>query len=161
LCGRRAGGFTLVELVVVLVVVSVLAAVAVERLFYYQERAEKVAMLANLEAFRMGLRVQVAELMTTNRADRIGTLEGANPISWMEQAPPGWMGEYRAPPPPGSWSYATATHELVYMPQNDRYLRANGKDLRFKVVLRYAPNGAGGQALAWATLAPVAPYQWF
>jgi prepilin-type N-terminal cleavage/methylation domain-containing protein len=163
LCRRRSPGFTLVELVVVLVVVSILAAVAVERLFYYQERAEKVAMLANLEAFKMGLRIQVAELLTTNRADRIATLEGVNPVTWMEQPPPGWTYAYQGPPQPGSWSYATDTHELVYLPQNTRFLSTGGpgKDLRFKVFLKFAPNGAGGQAVEAATLAPTRPYQWF
>jgi prepilin-type N-terminal cleavage/methylation domain-containing protein len=163
LCHRRLRGFTLIELVVALVIVSILAAVAVERLFYYQERAEKVAMLANLEAFKTGLRVQVAELLATNRTDRLSTLEGTNPIAWMEQPPPGWIGNYSAPSQPGSWSYATATRELVYSPRNRRYLRteAPGKDLRFRVVLKYGDNGAGGKALTAATLAPTRPYLWF
>lgn len=163
MCRRHAPGFTLVELVVVLVIVSVLAAVAVERLFYYQERAEKVAMLANLEAFKMGLRIQVAELVTTNRADRIATLEAVNPVTWMEQPPTGWMYAYQGPAQPGSWSYATDTHELVYLPLNSRFLSTAGpgKDLRFKVVLKFGPNGAGGRAVQAATLAPTKPYQWF
>lgn len=163
MCRHQGRGFTLIELVVVIVIVSVLAAAAVDRLFYYQERAEKVAMLANLEAFRMGLRIRVAEMLASNRADRLGTLESANPIAWMEQPPPGWVGMYSAPSQPGTWSYATDTHELVYAPQNSRYLQTDtpGKNLRFKVVLRYGDNGVGGQALTAATLAPTRPYQWF
>lgn len=82
MCRRQSRGFTLVELVVVLIVVSVLAAMAVDRLFYYQERAEKVAMLANLEAFKTGLRIEVAEMMVTNRGDRLATLERTNPVAW-------------------------------------------------------------------------------
>ena len=161
--GRQLRGFTLIELVVVLVIVSILGVAAVERLFYYQERAEKVAMLANLEAFKTGLRIRVAELLASNRGDRLATLEGMNPVDWMEEPPPGWLGRYQAPSPPGSWSYATDTRELVYAPMNSRYLVTGGpgKDLRFRVVLKYGPNGTGGQALEAATIAPTTPYRWF
>ncbi|HWA12602.1 MAG TPA: prepilin-type N-terminal cleavage/methylation domain-containing protein [Burkholderiales bacterium] len=160
---RRSQGFTLFELVVVIAIVSTLAAVAVDRLFYYEERAEKVAMLANLEAFRTGLRIQVAQMIASNRTERMATLDSVNPVSWLEQAPAGWQGEYRRPTQPGGWYYASGTRELVYSPRNTRYLRTPGddKDLRFRVVLKYEPNGAGGQVLAWATLSPVTSYQWF
>jgi len=156
-------GFTLIELIVVVAIICVLGAVAVERLFYYQERAEKVAMLANLEAFKTGLRIQVAEFLATNRADRIATLEAVNPVAWMEQPPPGWTPTFLGPAQPGTWSYATDTRELVYMPMNTRFLSTSGpgKELRFKVVLKFGPNGTGGQAIEAATLAPTKPYQWF
>lgn len=161
--GARLHGFTLVELVVVLALVGILGAAAVERLFYYQERAEKLAMLANLEAFKTGLRIQVAEMMAGNRGDRIPTLENVNPIAWMEEPPPGWVGAYRIPARPGSWSFASETRELVYSPMNNRYLATPGpdKDLRFKVTLKYGPNGRGGQTLVAATIAPSRAYQWF
>lgn len=163
LCRRQSRGFTLVELVVVLIVVSVLAAMAVDRLFYYQERAEKVAMLANLEAFKTGLRIEVAEMMVTNRGDRLATLERTNPVAWLEEPPPGWLGEYRVPTTPGSWYYSSAANELIYAPLNTRYLNTGSavKDLRFRVSLKYGSNGAGGQAVTAATLAPVKPYEWF
>jgi prepilin-type N-terminal cleavage/methylation domain-containing protein len=163
LCGQQARGFTLIELVVVMVVVGVLSAAAVDRLFYYQERAEKVAMLANLEAFKTGLRIQVAQLLATNRGERLSALEGVNPITWMEEPPPGWLGKYQRPLQPGSWSYATETGELVYAPQNSRYLITSGgtKELRFKVSLKYGPNGAGGQGLTAASIVPTQAYRWF
>lgn len=153
-----ARGFTLIELIVVIIVISLSAAVAMERFLYYEESAEKAAMEANVEAFTMGLRIRAAELSVKNQGDRIAALADENPKSWMEQTPPHFLGDYGPSPVPGNWYYAAQGRQLVYVPQ--RYAHLVGgvgerHELRFHVFM--AP---GGGALA-AAVVPVTPYRWF
>ena len=164
---RDAAGFTLIELVVVIIVVSLLAATAVDRLFYYQERAEKAVMEATLAAFKMGLQIRLAELSMTNRGNHAAELEQQNPVRWLNEPPSNYAGDYHAPAERGSWTFATDSHELIYVPQNTNYLsweQADQRELRFQVRLRYEEiEHAGGKlkAPAGVVLISARPYSWF
>ena len=46
---RRNTGFTLIEFVVVIIIISTLGAVLLDRMWFYQEAAEKAAMLSRFE----------------------------------------------------------------------------------------------------------------
>ena len=162
---KRAAGFTLLELVVVIFIASVLAAVFVERLFYYQERAEKASLELVLARTKMGLQIRMAELIMTRRQRQIIDLELENPMKWFEELPANYAGEYSSPATPGNWYYATREHELVYVPHNDAYLVAGAagvKELRFRVVIPMQDDGAtGARTPAGVTLKPAREYQWF
>src|SRR5471030_546096 len=84
---RYAAGFTMIELILVIVLVSVLAVTAIDRLFYYQERAEKAAVEATLAALKMGLRIRLAELTVTNKQNLAAELERENPVRWLDEPP--------------------------------------------------------------------------
>ena len=134
-------GFTLIELILVLIVISVLGVTALDRFRYYQERAEKAAMEATLAAFKMGLQLQLAELIVTNKQMAVAQLERENPMRWLQEPPGNYLGEYTTPTQPGNWYYAMNEHELVYVPNNSAYLdtrRSANKELRFRVAIRYA-----------------------
>ena len=160
-------GFTLVELVGVIIIASVLAAVALDRLLFYTERAEKAAMDATLAATKMGLQIRLAELIMTNRQMVAPQLERENPMRWLAEPPSGYLGEYSAPPKPGNWYFAADARQLVYVPSGTRYLQLNHEDkkeLRFQVRLYYDEiDMAGGKvrSLAGVSLLPVRPYRWF
>jgi hypothetical protein len=149
----------------VIVVVSTLAGVAIEKLLYYQERAEKAVFDATLEAMKMGLRIRMAELVSSNRAAELPQLERENPMRWMDEPPAGYAGEYAAPAKPGSWYYASSERELIYVPSSTSYLdtgQYKERELRFRVVLHYEvePSGTGG-AIIGIALAPIRAYRWF
>lgn len=170
---RPAGaGFTMIELMVVIIVVSLLGTVAADRLFYYRERAEKAMVDSTLELVKMGLRIRMAELVASNRTTELPQLERINPIRWMEEPPAGYVGEYVAPAKQGSWYYSTPQNELIYLPSSTSYLEtgqitangANGlKELRFRVVLRYQSENPtpGVRSITGIGLAPSKPYKWF
>jgi prepilin-type N-terminal cleavage/methylation domain-containing protein len=164
---RRLSGFTLIELVVVISIVSVLAAAAFERFLYYQERAEKAAMDGTLAATKMGLQIRLAELIMTNRQMAAAELESENPMRWLVEPPPDYAGEYRTSPKPGNWYFSTAARQLVYVPINRSYIQLNqedSKELRFQVKLFYDEiEIAGGKhwSLTGVRLLPVRPYRWF
>lgn len=164
---RELRAFTLVELMVVISIVSVLAAVGFDRLLFYTERAEKAAMDATLAATKMGLQIRLAELIMTNRQMAAGQLERENPMRWLAEPPANYLGEYSAPPKPGNWYFATAARQLIYVLNNTKYLQLNqsgGNELRFQVRLQYDEiDMAGGKvrSLTGVGLLPVRSYRWF
>jgi len=159
-----AGGFTLIELIVVIIVISVLGTLAADRLFYYRERAEKAMVDSTLELVKMGLRIRMAELVVSNRSTELPQLARENPMRWMEEPPAGYAGEYVTPAKPGNWYYASRENELIYLPSSTSYLDTGQKkkELRFRVELRYQIESAGqGRSIVGITLASINGYKWF
>jgi len=160
-------GFTLIELILVICLVSVFAVVGVDRLFFYQERAEQAAMEATLASFKMGLQIRSAELSIANQRNNVGALERENPVRWLDAPPANYAGEYRTPTEPGKWYFAPDAAELVYVPNNTRYLRlpdGAAIELRFKVRLKYDDiDSAAGKSRVPAGIRIVAQteYKWF
>jgi general secretion pathway protein G len=163
---QGARGFTMIELILVVVLVSVVAVVGIDRLLYYQERAEKAAMDATLASFKMGLQIHSAELAIANQLSDVATLERENPVRWLDAPPPNYGGEYRSPGEPGNWYFAPKQAELVYVAKNNSYLRLPGEtnELRFKVRLRYddiqIADGKNRVPVGISIVA-VTPYNWF
>ena len=167
---RRAGrGLTLIELIVVVCIVAVSAALLVDRLRFYQEAAEKAAMEYTVAAVRSALQLQVAAMLIRGEERNIESLARANPVDWLMEPPRGYRGEFRAVQPavpPGSWYFDASRNELVYVPNLDGHLErlADGsKRLRFRVRFEFEPAkpGPGRRILAAMRIEPVLPYTWF
>jgi len=165
-----ARGFTLVELLVVICVVAVLFGVALDRLWRYQELAERSAVEQNLAAINVALTMKFAALIAAGRADAIAGEVGANPIHLLSRPPENYLGELYAPAPGSlparSWHYDRQSGDLVYVPGRTRYLVISGQEpdrLRFSVVL--APESPRGeivplQVLRQALVTARAGYRW-
>ena len=160
-----ASGFTLIELIVVIIVISVLGTLAADRLCYYRERAEKAMVDSTVELVKMGLRIRMAELVASNRSTELPQLARENPVRWLDEPPAGYAGEYTAPGKPGNWYYASQENELIYLPSSTSYLdtgQNKKKELRFRVELRYQIESAGqGRSIVGITLASINGYKWF
>lgn len=162
-----ARGFTILELVLVLIVVGVAGVVAVDRFLYYQELAEKAAMDATLASFKMGLQIRSAELAISNGQSAAGGLENENPVRWLAEAPANFAGEYPARPQPGQWYFVARDATLVYVPSSSRYLtlpKGTNGELRFKIKLNrdVAPASAGGSRMPeGVSIVATSEYQWF
>jgi prepilin-type N-terminal cleavage/methylation domain-containing protein len=161
----RRGGFTLLELVVVICIASVIATVFVDRLRYYQERAEKASMDLVLARTKMGLQIRMAELIMTRRQKQVVELETENPMRWLEEPPSNYAGEYSSAAVPGNWYYASREHALVYLPMNGNYLEfgaSKSRELRFRVEVPMQADGAtGSQTPAGVAVKPTREYKWF
>jgi type II secretory pathway pseudopilin PulG len=167
--GQRQIAFTLIELSLVIVVISVIGIVAADRLHYYQELAEKVAIDATLASVNMGLRIQLAVLTASNRRNIASSLEHENPLRWLEQLPSNYGGEYQPSPRSGNWYFAKDTSELVYVPRNASYLRweqpaAAAGELRFAARVRYDEMEATAGTLkvpSGISIVTLTAYRWF
>jgi general secretion pathway protein G len=162
---RRGGGFSMLELALVVFVVGILVAVAVERFLFYQERTEKIAMESTLALVKMGVQLRLAELMVGNRQSLAVALESENPMRWLDPPPANYAGEYSAPIKSGYWYYASAEHELVYQPSGTVYLETASnldKELRFRVVIQVGRNLFSGQPMpTGVSVEATREYKWF
>jgi prepilin-type N-terminal cleavage/methylation domain-containing protein len=160
-------GFSLLEFSVVAVVLVVLSGVFLERLTYYQEAAERARFESELQIFKTGLQLRMAELISTNREQQIRQLETENPLRWLDQKPAYYAGEYPLSPESGAWYFDSVARELVYVVNQDRFLSVENpvkpKQLRFRVRVNYQPVDAPGgriRGLAGVTLEPVSLFRW-
>jgi prepilin-type N-terminal cleavage/methylation domain-containing protein len=165
---RRARGFTLFELVVVIMIFAVIAALLLERLAYYHEVLERVAMESTLKGIKTGLQVRLAELIIANREGEAASLETQNPVQWLDDGrPANYAGVYQEPAQPGTWYFDPRGRELVYVVTTGSRLEVDGdsapKQLRFRVRLVRSPVQLPGGAVertSGIVLAPVRTYRW-
>jgi hypothetical protein len=152
---------------VVVVIVSVLAAVALQRLAVYQELAERAAVEATLRIVKTGLQLRLADLIIGNRQADAGVLERDDPMRWLAEKPANYGGDYRTPPRPGVWYYDRSRGELVYVASRGEFLEVEPvdgvKQIRFRVRLLKDVVHFGGmtaESVTGITLVPVTPYRW-
>src|SRR5207248_8811524 len=102
---------SLVELLVVIVLISILLSVAIERLLVTSARAENSAMEDVVGTLRSALQIRVAELLAKGRAAEVAALAGSNPMKRLAEVPTNYLGEFFGPDPaalaPGSWYFDT------------------------------------------------------
>jgi prepilin-type N-terminal cleavage/methylation domain-containing protein len=166
---RAVSGLTLIELIVVVCIIAVCAALLLDRLRFYQEAAEKAAMEYTVGAVKSALQLRVAAMLLRGEGKNIGSLARSNPVEWLMEPPPGYRGEFRAPHPDvpkGSWYFDATRKELVYAPNLDGHLArlADGsKRLRFRVQISFEPAEPDSErrVIAGMWMEPVTPYAWF
>ena len=162
---RPSAGFGLLELVVLLCVAVVLVTLLARGVLYYEERAERAAVELLLEQMRKGLQIQMTKLIFSNRQAQVADLEKTNPMKWLESLPANYAGDYPAKPRLGKWYYEPQQHQIVYVADNNAYLKASEatlKELRFAVVVSMVSDPAtGGKTPSGVGLKPLRPYRWF
>jgi len=163
----RQRGFSLLELAVVAVVLSVLLAVLLERLAFYQEMAERARFESTLQGYKTALQIRLAELILERREGEARRLEDENPTQWLSERPTDYGGAYPLRPEPGAWYFDDTTRELVYVANSARRLvielRDGRKQLRFRVKVVYQEIAAGSsrvRGLAGIGLQPSVAYRW-
>lgn len=164
---RLERGFSLLELAVVAVVLSILSAVLLQRLNYYQEEAERAHFETTLQIYKTALQIRLAEMIIERRENEAQRLEDENPTLWLSEKPTNYAGDYPAVPVVGSWYYDKSTRELVYVANTANRLeiaeRDGLKQLRFRVqVIRQPVAITGGQVqgIGGVRLVPAMVYRW-
>ena len=164
---RHVAGFSMFELLACIIIISVLAAVLLNRLEYYKEMLEKAAMESTLRTIKTGLQIRLAELIVTNRQGQASELETEDPVRWLDNKPPNYAGSYRIPPEAATWYFDAGERQLVYVVNSGSRLDLDAgpgpKQVRFRVRLlkdRLQIFGIGVESVTGVALSPVKPYRW-
>jgi len=116
---RAERGFSLLELLVVIVIVSVLVVVAIERLLRLRFEAERVSVQSTIAAMKSGLYVEFAAAAAGGQGARIDAARGSNPVLRLAEKPDTYAGEFFGADPalfqPGAWYFDTRDRALVYV----------------------------------------------
>lgn len=164
---RPQQGFSLLELAVVAVILSVLTAVLLDRLTFYQEAAEKARFEADLRLYKTALQIRLAELILERREGEARTLVDENPTRWLSEKPSNYGGNYPVRPERGLWYFDPGARELVYVVNSDRNLAVQPdsalKQLRFRAKIVEQPITVSGRSIVGIggiALQPVTVYRW-
>lgn len=115
----RQRGFTLIELVVVVVIVAIMTGFALDRLLPLIGRAERAAFLQVQSQLRSALLLEAAEKITRGQSASLGELAGVNPMALLLTVPANYHGSLtrRADEPTAraSWYYDERSGRLVYV----------------------------------------------
>jgi prepilin-type N-terminal cleavage/methylation domain-containing protein len=135
---KGQGGFTLLEFAVVLLVSSIVSAVALNRFEYYREQAEIAAARQVVASLRTSLNVRTAQLLSRGQEQELQKLAVGNPMNLLLWKPANYLGEYYAPDPKeigrAGWVFDPRDKTLVYLPQNtESFSFSTSRLLRFKV----------------------------
>jgi len=162
---RSHHGFSLLELVVVIIVAGLVGTAFLERLHFYQELAEKAAVESTLRLIKTGLQMRLAELIVANRQGEARKLAEQDPTEWYR--PANYGGAYRSPVEPGNWYFDTQRAQLVYVVNLGERLtieNAGGpRELRFQARLitdRLNVNGTVVDSVTGVVVLPVTQFRW-
>ncbi len=144
-------GFSLLELIVVIALISTLIGVAVTRLLPYIDEAERVAVLRVEGQLRSSITMEAAKRIVRGQSASLSDLEGSNPIKFLLEPPKNYVGERRQREidqvPTRRWYYEQDRQRLVYrlgapfgLPVHDESLQ----DPAFVVRVAFADTNGNG-----------------
>lgn len=169
----RQQGFTLIELIVVIIIIVMLMGFFLNRVQFYQEQAEKVAMEGVAGAIQSALILQYGQLQTRGKPSDLAALSQDNPMSWLQKKPSNYAGEFYDPTlksaESGNWIFDLKTREMVYLVRNGAHFKSgmgNQPWIRFHVVTQKEPSRLSSlqnkpPELTGILFEPVQSYAWF
>lgn len=171
--GRFSRGFSLLELVIVIIIISVLLVVAISRLLALAVDAERVAMETVAGVVRSAIGIKVAEHIVNQDVPGLARLVGTNPMDRLAELPGNYLGVQDGVNPAtladGNWYYDRRDGTLVYLVRNTGFFRGgldNPPRARFAIRLVYADRNGNGtfdpgiDRIEGLRLAPIEPYEW-
>jgi len=168
-----ARGFSLLEMVVVVVAIGILAGLALERLVPLIGQAERVAFIRVRGQLQNALMLETAQRLVRGESRLVPRMAGSNPMDYVLQAPANYLGSYENPAheemPTSHWYFDEGRGHLVYRVGSRAKFEADvgPRDrAEFRVQLAYRDGNGNGSYEASADifdgvwLKSVYPYRW-
>ena len=133
-------GFALFELAICVAIMAIVASVLLQRLQFYQEQVERVAMEQVVVALRSALHAKLASLYISN--GETSSLVDQNPMDWLSRKPKNYLGEFYSPGPQevagDTWYFDRSGKNLVHLLTKGNLFQSNeSKRVIFKVELNH------------------------
>lgn len=140
---RSQAGFTLWELIVVVSLVVILFAVALENLLPLRGAAERAQVLHTVGSLRSALGLQATERVVTEGREGLVKLAEENPLEWLAITPAVADANMIGEIPRGHWSWLPQSSILAYRLSYPEYVDGafQGEWLRFTVTLARSDEG--------------------
>lgn len=114
----RGRGFSLLEMVVVVVAIGILAGLALERLLPLIGQAERVAFIRVHGQLQNALMLETAQRLIRGESRRVPQMAGTNPMDYVLQPPANYLGVFESPRhedmPTGFWYFDESRGSLMY-----------------------------------------------
>ncbi|MGA9032236.1 MAG: prepilin-type N-terminal cleavage/methylation domain-containing protein [Sulfuricaulis sp.] len=170
---RSSDGFSLLELVVVIVIISILLVVAISRLLALMVDAERVTMETVAGTLRSAIGMKVAESIVKSKVVDLRAYEGSNPMDLLAEVPRNYLGELDGANPAsledGNWYFDKRDKTLVYLVRNKGFFTgglSSPPRARFALRLVYSDKNGNGKfdqgidEIEGMRLSPVETYSW-
>ena len=169
---RRQQGFTLFELVVVIVIISGLLAFAFDRLLKLEVQAERAAMEQVIGNLKSAIALTIGKHIASDDIPGLRRYIESNPMDLLAETPQTYLGSFAEQPPKlakgVNWYFDQHSRALVYVTGNPQYFFSEGpikSVTSLKIIPVYDDNNRNGRfdagdSLAGLKLAATAPYHW-
>lgn len=145
MCRQSSRGFTLLELIVVIALVIVLFATALENLLPLRGAAERAAVLSTVGNLRSAVGLEASLRAVRGGKDALLDMENGNPIDWLAVVPNTYAGEFDRVDdvPAGSWAWLPSRQVLFYRVRYPEYVESDHvpAGIRYRVVVERGSNG--------------------
>lgn len=129
--GNGSRGVSLLEFAVAVIVIGILSGILLDRLHYYQERAEKADMEYTIGAIKSALRLRMAVMLVEGHAQQFNLLLQENPMDWLDEKPRNYRGVLsgagRGAMQPGAWYFDRDARVLLYIVDQGAHFQANSE----------------------------------
>lgn len=134
---NKQRGFTLLELVVVIIIISILGLFAIDRVFAIRIAAEQASVKQLVGTIKSALGLKVAQLALEGNMVAVSKLDKSNPLLLLSQTPANYIGEKDNSNniiEPGVWYFNKKQNALIY---NIRYTEGFETKLKGLPRIRY------------------------
>lgn len=117
LLNNKQRGFTILELVVVIIIISILGLFAIDRIFAIRIAAEQAAVKQIVGSIKSALGLEVARLALEGKMSSVAKLNKTNPVTLLSQSPNNYLGEKENGHDviePGVWYFDKKQNALTY-----------------------------------------------